>query len=745
MVKVREDHPINEDGQVDIDAWIARLQPHTEITRFERIRAACELSQRLEADAIASDTQWSPDMSSFRMGMEMAEILVQLHLDEPSLVAALVYRGVREGKLSLAQVSREFDEEVARLVEGVLQMAAITASQRPGSKRVLGQQEDQVDHIRKMLVAMIDDVRVALIKLAERTSAIRAVKNAAEEKRMKVAREVFDIYAPLAHRLGIGHIKWELEDLSFRYLEPVAYKKIAKLLDEKRLDRQGYIENVVSTLNTALKSAGIECQISGRAKHIYSIWRKMRRKNIDFSQVYDIRAVRILVPEVKDCYAALGIVHAFWRHIPNEFDDYIANAKENGYRSLHTAVIGPEGKVLEVQIRTFNMHDDAELGVCAHWRYKGTDLNAKDAGYEQKIAWLRQVLEWHEEIDDLGELVGNLRADVTPDRIYLFTPDGHVVDLPPSATPVDFAYRVHTEIGHRCRGAKVNGRIVPLTYQLRTGEQVEILTSREAHPSRDWLNTEYGYVRTPRARAKVAAWFKSQARDQNMIDGKALIQPEFERMGIARVDLQTLTERMNFHHLDDLYAALGNGTVKPSQVMQQAQRMFEPVDKADEQLSLLPPSLNKPVSGDVHIRGVGKLLTVMASCCHPVPGDQIMGYITQGRGVSIHKADCGNLLQLQEHQPKRIIDVSWGDSPEKVYPVEISVRAFDRRGLLKDITGVMSNENVNVLAMNTLSHQQDGTADMLFTVEIDSLDHLGRLLGKIDQLSNVLEVKRHHG
>jgi GTP pyrophosphokinase len=745
MVKVREDHPINEDGQVDIEAWIARLQPHTEINQFDRIRLACEISQRLETDAIASDTQWSPDMSSFRMGMEMAEILVQLHLDEASLVAALVYRPVREGKLSLAQVSREFDEEVARLVEGVLQMAAITASQRPGSKRVLGQQEDQVDHIRKMLVAMIDDVRVALIKLAERTSAIRAVKNAAEEKRLKVAREVFDIYAPLAHRLGIGHIKWELEDLSFRYLEPVAYKKIAKLLDEKRLDRQGYIENVVSTLNTALKSAGIECQISGRAKHIYSIWRKMRRKNIDFNQVYDIRAVRILVPEVKDCYAALGIVHAFWRHIPNEFDDYIANAKENGYRSLHTAVIGPEGKVLEVQIRTFNMHEDAELGVCAHWRYKGTDLNAKDAGYEQKIAWLRQVLEWHEELDDLGELVGNLRADVTPDRIYLFTPDGHVVDLPPSATPVDFAYRVHTEIGHRCRGAKVNGRIVPLTYQLRTGEQVEILTSREAHPSRDWLNTEYGYVRTPRARAKVAAWFKSQARDQNVIDGKALILPEFERMGIARVDLQALTERMNFHHVDDLYAALGNSTVKPSQVMQQAQRLFEPVNRAEEQLSLLPSTVLKPVSGDVHIRGVGKLLTVMASCCHPVPGDQITGYITQGRGVSIHKADCSNLLQLQEHQPKRIIDVSWGDSPEKVYPVEISVRAFDRRGLLKDITGVMSNENVNVLAMNTLSHQQDGTADMLFTIEIDSLDHLGRLLGKIDQLSNVMEVKRHHG
>lgn len=742
MVKVRDEH-IDDYGQVDVDAWIHNITNQVEIKDVTPLRRACDIAQEVESQAISNHQQWNADISSLYIGMEMSQVLAELRMDASSIIAAILYRPVREGRLALSKVEEEFGDEIAKLIDGVLKMAAITQSQTASRMKVLGQNEAQVEHLRKMLVAMIDDVRVALIKLAERTSVIRAVKNASDERRFKVAREVFDIYAPLAHRLGIGHIKWELEDLSFRYLEPDAYIKIARLLDEKRLDRQEYIGNVVGTLKSAIEGAGIECDIQGRAKHIYSIWRKMRRKNIDFSQVYDIRAVRILVPEIKDCYAALGIVHTFWKHIPHEFDDYIANAKENGYRSLHTAVIGPQGKVLEVQIRTFEMHDDAELGVCAHWLYKGTDVSGKDNGYEEKIAWLRQVLDWHDELGDVSDFVGNLRQDVTPDRIYVFTPDGHVVDLQPNSTPVDFAYRVHTEIGHRCRGAKVNGRIVSLNYQVKTGDQIEILTSRDAKPRRDWLNPDNEYVRTSRARAKVAAWFKNQARDQNVIDGKNILEPELKRIGLNNLDVMQIAQDLNCKTLDDLYAALGSGSLRISQVIGHAQKQMQDEQQVDDQMSLLPSLPAKPVDGsEIYIHGVGKLMSSLATCCHPVPGDPIVGYITQGRGISIHKADCHNLLNLKQSQSKRITEVSWGHAPENLYPVELAIKAYDRKGLLKDITMALSNDEVNIVAMNTLS-QDDGTADFLITVEIDSLQHLGKIVNKLHQLPNVMDARRH--
>ena len=743
MVKVRDDHLIS-DGQVNVDAWIDSLTEQVEIKDVDQLRQACDIAQTFESQAIANREQWNADISSLQIATEMTQVLAELHMDQASIVAAILYRPVREGRLALNHVVRQFGEEIAKLIDGVLKMAAITQAQSASKLKVLGQAEAQVEHMRKMLVAMIDDVRVPLIKLAERTSVIRAVKNASQERRLKVAREVFEIYAPLAHRLGIGQIKWELEDLSFRYIEPDAYKKIASLLDEKRLGRQQYIDSVVETLKNAIEGAGIKCDIQGRAKHIYSIWRKMQRKNIDFSEVYDIRAVRILVPELKDCYAALGIAHTFWRHIPHEFDDYIANPKENGYRSLHTAVIGPEGKVLEVQIRTFDMHDDAELGVCAHWLYKGTDVSGKDNGYEEKISWLRQVLEWHDELGDINDLMGSLRQDVTPDRIYVFTPDGHVVDLQPESTPVDFAYRVHTEIGHRCRGAKVNGRIVPLTYKVKTGEQIEILTSRDARPSRDWMNSENGYVNTTRARAKVASWFKNQARDQNILDGKEILEPELKRIGFHNIDIHQLTQDLNFKQLDDLYAAVGAGTVRISQAIHHAQKQLQKEVDPDQQLSLLPTLPPKPIDGsDVYIHGVGKLLSTLATCCHPVPGDPIVGFITQGRGVSIHKADCNNLLNLKQNQSSRITEVNWGKTPEKLYPVDLMIKAYDRRGLLKDVSMTLALEDINILSMNTLS-QQDGTADLLITVEIDSLSHLGKLLNKLQQLPTIMDVRRHN-
>lgn len=486
MVKVRQDHPIAADGQVDIEAWIDRLNSHhtqTEVTRIELVRAA-QLSLSVVDLHSEDDHSWGEDFSCFRIGLEMAEILADLQLDQDALVAAILYRAVRENKITLADVQAQFGETVSKLVKGVLRMAAISYQRSESEDRVLGNQvEVQAEKIRKMLVAMVDDVRIALIKLAERTCAIRAVKTAASQRRRQVAREVSDIYAPLAHRLGIGHIKWELEDLSFRYLEPDEYKQIATLLDERRLARQKYIDDMLSLLRGELHEADINGEVSGRAKHIYSISRKMKRKGIPFSQVYDIRAVRVLVPTVRDCYTVLGIVHSLWRNIPHEFDDYIASPKENGYRSLHTAVMGPENKVLEIQIRTFEMHEESELGVCAHWRYKGTDTDAAQDSYEQKISWLRQVLEWHEELGgDSQQLQDDLRA-VDQDRIYVFTPDGHVVDLPRTATPLDFAYRIHTDVGHRCRGAKVNNRIVPLNYHLNNADQVEILTGKREAPS----------------------------------------------------------------------------------------------------------------------------------------------------------------------------------------------------------------------------------------------------------------------
>jgi len=739
VVKVRDDQPLKHDGKINVDAWLDKICTEADILEPEKLRHALVVAKILAEDAVENSTFWTID--SAQMGLEMAQILAELQLDEASILAAILYRAVREGRLSLAQVRKDFDDEVATLIEGVLRMAAISAIQNTSEESVLGQREAQVDSLRKMLVSMIDDVRVALIKLAERTAAIRAVKDAPEEKRIKVAREVFNIYAPLAHRLGIGHLKWELEDVSFRYLEPLSYQKIATLLDEKRLAREDYVADVVNTLTHELEGAGIDCEVNGRAKHIYSICRKMKRKDIEFSQVYDVRAVRILVPTLRDCYASLGIIHSLWRHIPHEFDDYIANPKENGYQSLHTAVIGPEGKGMEVQIRTQEMHEDAELGVCAHWKYKGTDTNEKDQAYEQKIAWLRQVVEWHEEIGDLPELMTDLRSDINPDRIYVFTPDGHVVDLPPTATSVDFAYRVHTEIGHRTRGAKVNGRIVPLTYQLKTGEQVEILTAKEARPSRNWLNQDSGYINTARARAKVAHWFKLQAKDTNQEEGRQLLMRELDRLDLARMPLSDVATAMNMKTSEDMFAAIGAGDIRLGQVISYISRESE-IKQPQQELPLLKAPSIASSNDDISIQGVGHLLTQIAQCCKPVPGDDISGYITLGRGVSVHRQDCENIMHHEMTEPQRILEVSWGGKVSQMYPVDIDISAYDRTGLLRDVSMVLADSGVNVVAVSTKSEQKDHLAHMQITVEIDSLSKLGRVLNKLNQLPNVLTVRR---
>lgn len=740
MVKVRDDHPIAADGTIDISSWLIRLQSNFALKNEKLLRQACAMVQQAEAKH-GSGSVWNRSESLLAIGLQMADILAELKLDQASIASAIVYRAVREERITLDQVREALGREVAHLVKGVLGMAVISTIQHPSRIQVLGQQQNQLEKVRKMLVSIVDDVRVALIKLAERTCAIRAVKHSDKERRLRVAREVFEIYAPLAHRLGIGYIKWELEDLAFRFLKPYDYKKVARLLDERRIDREQYIQDVMARVREGLSEAGIEAEVSGRVKHIYSIWRKMQHKGVAFRELYDIRAMRIYVNTVPECYAALGLVHSLWNHIPKEFDDYIATPKENGYQSLHTAVLGPRGKALEVQIRTHAMHEEAELGVCAHWKYKGTDLKSRSNSYEEKLNWLRQVLEWQEEIGhSADESSEPWHLDIEPDRVYVFTKDGHVVDLPIGATPIDFAYSVHTEVGNRCRGAKVGGRIVPLNSTLRTGDQIEILTAANGSPSRDWLNANLGYVRTSRARAKIVSWFRLQDRDSNILAGRTMIEAELKRLAIVGVNFEEVAESLKLQDVDELMAKIGSGDLRLLQVVHGIQRLVEE-PQHDDQIRLRQARHFRK-DDDIIVEGVGNLLTQMAKCCQPLPGDPIVGYITLGRGVSVHRADCSNVLQLKEQEPGRTIQVNWGLSQGSTYPVWITIKAYDRPGLLRDITGLVANEKMNVTGLNTRTDRDENIASMSLELEISSLDSLGRILARINQLPNVLEVYR---
>jgi len=671
----------------------------------------------------------------------VADILCELHLDAETIAAALLHDVVEDTGVTSEQLREQFGAGVAALVDGVTKMELMRefpdTERGAERKRAWGDAES----LRKMLLAMVEDVRVVLIKLADRLHNMRTLRHLPEERRRRIARETMDIFAPLANRLGIWQLKWELEDLSLRYLEPEEYKRIAKLLDERRVDRERYIEDVVARLRNELAAAGIHAEVSGRPKHIYSIWRKMKRKGVDFHDIFDVRAVRIFVDTLAECYGALGVVHSLWRHIPKEFDDYIATPKENQYQSLHTAVIGPEGQTLEAQIRTHAMHEHAELGVAAHWRYKeGAHF---DAGFEQKIAWLRQLLEWKEEESSAGEFVDRFKAEVFEDRVYVFTPKGNVVDLPLGATPLDFAYLIHTDVGHRCRGAKVNGSIVPLTYELKTGDQVEVLTRKLASPSRDWMNPHLSYLKTSRARAKVRTWFKQQDHDKNVSGGRSIVDRELHRLGVSDLSLDKLAKRLRFDRVDDLLGAVGRGEVTTGQIASAAQEQVLPPPAFPTE----PPGETrrhgrKGRQGEIRVQGVGNLLTTMARCCKPVPSDPIVGFITRGHGVTIHRRDCPNVLRLQDSARERLIEASWGSQGDAAYPVDVQVRAYDRQGLLRDITAVLSNEKVNVNSLNTRTDTRNHMANMELSLEVADAGQLSRVLAKIGQLSNVMEVAR---
>ncbi len=669
--------------------------------------------------------------------LELASILHELKVDNETLVAGILYDSLSVEQQHIEKIKQSFGEGIAGLVAGVARMDIMPVAEN----NLQAGQSSQIDgeNLRKMLLAMVEDVRVVLIKLADRLQRLRHLKNSPAEQQQRIAAQTQEIFSPLANRLGIWQLKWQLEDLSLRYLKPDEYHRIAASLDERRADREVYIEQFMQRLEAELNKVGIQAEISGRVKHINSIYRKMMRKNVDIDRIFDVQAVRILVDTIPDCYAALGVAHSLWPYIKEEFDDYITTPKNNSYQSIHTAVRGPDGKLVEIQIRTHAMHERGELGVAAHWRYK--EGVGHDESFDRKIAWLRQLLEWKDEAADGSDFVAEFRSQVFEDRVYVFTPAGKIIDLPSGSTPLDFAYAVHTEIGHRCRGARVNGAIAQLTYQLKTGDKVEILTIKEGQPSRDWINPHLGYTQSHRAKSKIQQWFRYQEHDQNAADGRVILEKELVRLGLKEVSIEKLAQQLKFNKTSDMMAALGRGEVKTTQIANTLQKFLGPKDKKEPELKLRQTSKEKNKS-DIQVVGVGNLMTHMAKCCKPLPGDDIVGYITQGRGVSIHRSDCSNILRARNKGDQHLVEVNWGGPESEVYTVDIRIVAYDRKGLLHDITALLSNEKINVTAVNTLSDSHTNEAKMTLTIEIENLARLSKLLSRINELSNVHEARR---
>jgi GTP pyrophosphokinase len=665
--------------------------------------------------------------------LDVAEILRLLGVDRETLIATLLLEAFMDGRLSEARVREHYGEVVAALVRSVHWM--LTFKEEAPRESATG--PEQAERLRRLLLAVVEDVRAVLIKLAYRLQRLRLMAPDPDDEARAYARETLEVFAPLAHRLGIGQLKWEMEDLSFRIRDPGEYRRVATLLEESRTERETYIRDFIGRLEAALEAEGIEGRVLGRPKHIYSIWRKMERKQLDFEELYDLRAVRVIVDRVSTCYTVLGVVHGLWPHIPQEFDDYIANPKDNGYQSLHTAVIGSDAKVVEVQIRTAEMDQFAELGVAAHWRYK--EGGREDQAMERTIGSLRRLLENRE---DDETLIDSFRSELFQDRVFVLTPRGDVVDLPKGSTPLDFAYAIHTEVGHRCRGAKVDGRIVPLAYSLRSGQRVEVLTTRQGGPSRDWINPSMGYLRTSRARAKARSWFRLQDHDRNLAEGRSIVDRECHRMGVTNPDLEVLARRFHHPNREEFLVAVGAGDITPAQLASALQPVAPPeealVSTRRRKRVPQPPGGEK---SEIHIRGVGNLLTQIARCCRPVPGDPIIGFITRGKGVSIHRRDCVNILRMPAEKRVRLVEVSWGAEP-RAYPVDVRIEAFDRQGLLRDITGVLANDRINVLSATTRTDRTDQTVTMELTLEIEDSAQLSALMDKVGALPNVTSVRR---
>lgn len=717
MVSIRKVH---EEQRPPFDEWLAQLN------------LSDATKQKLR------DVSDTPEV--LLIGQEMVEILHELHMDDETLQAALIYPYCEVHELNEQQITEQFGEGIQKLIVGVRRMDAIKSLHTRANSHKKND-ETQIDNVRRMLLAMVEDVRAVVLKLAERICTLQKVKHEDEETRVLVARECATIYAPLANRLGIGQLKWELEDHSFRYLHPNTYKKIAKLLDERRTDRELYIDDFVGELQNVLDQQNIKAKVYGRPKHIYSIWKKMQKKHLSFDQLYDIRAVRIIAERLQDCYAALGAVHSHWKHIPKEFDDYIATPKPNGYQSIHTVTLGKQGKTIEIQIRTKKMHDDAELGVAAHWRYKEGTTTGRTA-YEERINWLRKILQWQDEVAGSGDIVEELRSQVFDDRVYVFTPNGDVVDLPLGSTPLDFAYYIHSNVGHRCNGAKVGGRIVPFTYQLQTGDQVEILTGKKSNPSRDWMHQGLGYVYSSRARAKIQTYFKKQDKDKNLHAGKEMLDRELLKLNIDPKEASLATERFNMQSLDDVYAAIGGGDIRIMSVVHFLQQRHTPEPELDLDPRIKPrkPQSAKLKKDSIVVEGVGNLMNQLAGCCQPLPGESILGYITQGRGVSVHREDCEQLNHLLDSHPERQIEVNWASNLQAAFQTKLQVLSSDRSGVLRDVTTVLANEKASLLGVNSSSDTVHNTAKIELTLEVKDVTSLSKTISRIQQVKGVIDV-----
>jgi GTP pyrophosphokinase len=674
--------------------------------------------------------------------LAVAGILAELRLDAKTIAAALLHDAAEDAGVEIPDLAEEFGPEVASMVDGVTKLVAVSEMARlPDDSR-----DPKVESLRKMLLAMVGDVRVVLIKLADRLHNMRTMGYMSPEQQRRISRETLDIYAPLASVLGIYQVKWELEDLAFRYLEPDIYAQMKNALAQRRAERETYVKNVIGRLQSELAKHGIQANIVGRPKHIYSIWRKMKRKGVTFDQIYDRQGLRVIVPELAECYAALGVVHTLWRPIPGEFDDYIASPKENQYQSLHTAVIGPGGQSLEVQIRTAEMDRIAEIGIAAHWRYK--TQTPRDEVYERKISWLRSVVDWQSQEQAGGsDFLATVKDDLFRDRVYVFTPKGEAIDLPAGSTPIDFAYRIHTEVGHRCRGARVNGKLVNLDYQLLTGDQVEILTAKRGGPSRDWLNPHLHFVHTSRARGKIRQWFRDQNRDENIAAGRELLQRELDRLGIDALTYQDVAALFGMSSVEEFLLELGTGGVSTVDVAERVLKVGKieegPKTVVEEKLPTREAP-QKPASraDGVWVQGTGNMLTYLARCCHPMPPDEIIGFVTRGRGVAIHRRDCPNVLKLS---PERLLQVDWGSSPPGTLRVKIRVQAYDRAGLLRDIAEILADEKINMEDASAVTARKDNLALITATLELRDAEQLSRVLTRIDRLPNVVDVRRQKG
>jgi GTP diphosphokinase / guanosine-3',5'-bis(diphosphate) 3'-diphosphatase len=697
----------------------------------------------------------------------VASILAELRVPADVVVAGLLHDTVEDTNITLNKITSDFGKDVAKLVDGVTKLTQLPRVSRGDQHPEEDAEEEEIrvaadrrgepdpgeaagrisksrrydlvsETLRKTFLAMGEDVRVVLIKLADRLHNMRTLGHLPEVKRRRIGQETLDIFAPLANRLGIWQMKWELEDLGFRYVNPEKYKEIANNIAEKRLDREREMKEIIDHLTEIITLAGLKADLSGRPKHIYSIYRKMVRKGVPFDQVHDIRGVRIVVPDVPSAYSTLGVIHTHWRPLPGQFDDYIAVPKDNFYQSLHTSVLYDDGKTLELQIRTPEMHQNAELGIAAHWRYK--EGAPRDDAFEKKILWFRSLMEWKQDVEDAGEFVDSLKTDVFQDRVYIFTPKGDIYDLPTGSTPIDFAYHVHTDIGHRCRGAKVNGKLVSLDYVLHTGEQVEILTAKRGGPSRDWLNPNLGLVKTQRAKAKIRYWFKKQAREQNINQGRDLLEKELRRLGLGDINIEQLARQFEYRTVEDLFVAIGCGDIPLIRI---ANQLMEN-EQDDEGLNFGTRVLTDTTleSHDaITVVGLKGLLTSNARCCNPVPGDDIVGYITRGRGATIHRTDCPNILRLRERE--RLVRVAWGE-PKRTYPVSVRVKAYDRDGLARDVSNLVANEGINMgLVQAGVNHASKLSLAVLdLVLEVKDIDQLTRVLTRIEALPNVMEAHR---